>query len=139
MTIADYDAVYALWAATPGLGLHTTEDSREGVAYYLQRNPNTCFVAVEQEKIIGTVLCGNDGRRGHINHMAVQPAHQRKGVAQALFAACIAALRVEGIQKCGLFTFRDNKPGNAFWAAMGCTVRDDLAYKDISITKGATA
>lgn len=41
----DYDAVYSLWLHTPGMGLNTTDDSREGIARYLARNPSTCFVA----------------------------------------------------------------------------------------------
>ena len=45
MTIDNYDHVYDLWINTPGMGLNSTDDSREGIAKYLSRNPTTSFAA----------------------------------------------------------------------------------------------
>ena len=56
MQIDDYDSVYAIWLSCPGMGLNNLDDSREGIAKYLSRNPNTCFVAVEQDCIIGATV-----------------------------------------------------------------------------------
>lgn len=128
MTMKDYDAVYALWAATPGIGLHAFEDSREGIAYYLQRNPATCFVAEEEGAILGVLLGGNDGRRGVLSHMAVRENFRRRGVGDALLTACQESLRAQGIRRCVLLAFLDNGLGNAFWASRGFTQRDDVAY-----------
>ncbi len=63
MTIDDYEAAYDLWIKC-GNGLNDKDDSCEGIAKYLKRNPNTSFVAVLDEKIVGVILCGHDGRRG---------------------------------------------------------------------------
>ena len=124
MTIDDYPAVYALWDSLPGVGLHPEgEDSYEGMAYYLRRNPETCFVAEEGGALIGAVLCGNDGRRGYINHLAVAREHQGRGLGRALVNACLAALRAENIQKAGLMIYGDNVVGKAFWEAMGFAPR----------------
>ena len=131
MTIEDYDAVYALWASLPGIGLHPAEDSREGMAYYLRRNPETCFVAEEGGALLGAVLCGNDGRRGYINHLAVAPERQGRGVGRALVNACLAAMRREGITKCAFAVFRSNHPGNAFWDAMGSIRREEVLYRNL--------
>ena len=73
MTINDYDGVYDLWINTPGMGLNTTDDSREGIAKYLRRNPTTSFVAECEGTIIGVIMAGHDGRRGYIHHTAVLP------------------------------------------------------------------
>lgn len=70
----DYDEVYALWHSTPGTGLNDVDDSREGVARFLARNPSTCFVARAAEGVVGTILAGHDGRRGHLYHAAVDPS-----------------------------------------------------------------
>ncbi|MBR2578080.1 MAG: GNAT family N-acetyltransferase, partial [Erysipelotrichaceae bacterium] len=64
MKTEDYDGIYDLWINTPGMGLNTTDDSREGIAAYLKRNPHTCFVAKEDNKVIGVIMAGHDGRRG---------------------------------------------------------------------------
>ena len=131
MTIEDYDAVYALWAAQPGIGLHDPEDSREGMTYYLRRNPDTCFVAVEEGNIMGAVLCGNDGRRGYINHLAVAQACRGQGIGRALVNACLAAMRKEGICRCCFVVYRSNESGNAFWDAIGSVRRDEALYRSI--------
>ena len=131
MTVEDYPAVYALWASLPGIGLHAHEDSYEGMAYYLKRNPDTCFVAEENDEIIGAVLCGNDGRRGYINHLAVAQAHRGKGLGRALVDACRAAMRRENINRCSFVVYRSNDEGNAFWDAIGSVRRDDALYRSI--------
>jgi len=154
MTIDDYDAVYALWAGLPGIGLHTHEDSREGMAYYLRRNPASCFVAEENGaphgpygllgrnnhpcpstegncRIIGAVLCGNDGRRGYINHLAVSEEHRGQGIGRALVNACLAAMKQEGIRMCSFVTYCDNDEGNAFWDALGSMRRDGCLYRNL--------
>ena len=130
MTIDDYDAVYALWASLPGIGLRE-EDSLEGMTYYLRRNPDTCFVAEENGSLIGAVLCGNDGRRGYINHLAVSEEHRGRGIGRALVNACVAAMRGEGIRRCCFVTFRSNETGNAFWDALGSARRDECIYRNL--------
>ena len=71
MSIGDYTNAYALWLSCPGIGLHPADDSREGIARFLDRNPKTCFVAEADGRLIGTIMAGNDGRRGYIYHTAV--------------------------------------------------------------------
>ncbi|MDR1464024.1 MAG: GNAT family N-acetyltransferase [Oscillospiraceae bacterium] len=129
MTLEDYDAVHALWAAEPGIGLHDAEDSREGIAAYLRRNPATCFVAAADGLLVGAVLCGHDGRRGFLNHAVTAPAFRGRGVGRALAESCLSALRAEGIRKAAVLVFRDNDPGNAFWSALGFDSREDLLYQ----------
>lgn len=130
MTIEDYDAVYDLWIHTPGMGLNTADDSREGIAAYLRRNPNTCFVAEEGDMLLGVILSGHDGRRGFIHHTAVRADIQRQGIGSALVNAALEALHAEGIRKVALVVFSRNEKGNAFWEKQGFTLREDLCYRN---------
>ena len=130
MTPADYPACYDLWLRTPGMGLNSVDDSADGIARYLKRNPSTCFVAEEEGRIVGAVLAGHDGRRGHISHTAVDSAFRRRGIGGQLVAHTMAALEQEGITKVNLVVFSRNETGNAFWESMGFTVRTDLTYRD---------
>ncbi len=130
MTIQDYDGVYGLWLACSGMGLNEVDDSKGGITRFLVRNPDTCFVAEEQGKIIGTILTGNDGRRGYIYHAAVHPDHRRQGIATQLVETSMAALHKLGIAKVALVVFDHNASGNAFWEKIGFTVRDDLVYRN---------
>lgn len=87
MSIDDYEDVYALWTSCKGMGLNNLDDSKEGIERFLLRNPETCFVAEENKKIVGVILSGNDGRRGYIYHTSVNPKYRKQGIGKSLVAA----------------------------------------------------
>ncbi|HWR40805.1 MAG TPA: GNAT family N-acetyltransferase [Patescibacteria group bacterium] len=125
MEPTDYDAVIALWRATPGIGLNDA-DSRENVAAFLTRNPGHSQVADSESGIVGAVLCGHDGRRGYLHHLAVAATWRRQGLGRRLTEAALASLAPAGIAKCHLFIFRDNREGIAYWTHNGWSLRDHL-------------
>ena len=133
MTVNDYEKVYDLWMSCRGMGLNDLDDSAEGIARFLQRNPGTCFVAAEGDAIAGAVTAGHDGRRGYIYHTAVRPEYRRQGIGQKLVDAALQALKGCGIHKVALVVFEKNETGNAFWEEMGFTVRDDLIYRNLAL------
>jgi N-acetylglutamate synthase len=130
--IDDYATARALWEASEGVGLDGS-DSRERIQAFLQRNPELSAVAEEDSTMIGAVLCGHDGRRGLIYHLAVARAHRRQGVGAALVAASLAALRAEGIRKCHVLVFADNHEANQFWQRQGAKVRTDLMLSTFAL------
>ena len=134
MTIEDYEQAYALWLEC-GNGLNDKDDSVEGIAKYLKRNPTTSFVATCDEKIVGVLLCGHDGRRGIIQHACVSPDYRRLGIGQKLVSLGLDALNAEGITKVLLVAFKKNEGGNAFWESQGFTLREDLNYRNKALTE----
>lgn len=133
MTVNDYEKVYDLWMSCRGMGLNDLDDSAEGIARFLQRNPGTCFVAAEGDAIASAVMAGHDGRRGYIYHTAVRPEYRRQGIGQKLVDAALQALKGCGIHKVALVVFEKNETGNAFWEEMGFTIRDDLIYRNLAL------
>ncbi|MDR3051877.1 MAG: GNAT family N-acetyltransferase [Oscillospiraceae bacterium] len=135
--IDDYDAVYALWRRTSGMGLNDVDDSREGIARYLKRNPHTCFVADAEDEcgIIGVIMSGHDGRRGFIHHTCVASEIRHSGIGTRLVDAALEALRAEGITKVALVVFGRNGGGNAFWERLGFTARPDLNYRNKALVE----
>ena len=109
VTIDDYDAIYDLWNSTEQSrrALNPVDDSREGIARYLKRNPNTCFAAVKDGRIIGVILTGHDGRRAIVHHLCVHPDCRRMGIAGHLVSLAEEALQKEGIQKIFGLVFKD--------------------------------
>jgi N-acetylglutamate synthase len=124
MTIGDYDEVYCLWEQTEGLNLEEG-DSREGIDIYLRRNQGFCFVAYADGHIVGTVLCGHEGRRGILRHLAVKREYRGKGIARALINQCLSALAKDGIKKCNTFVLDENVEGLLFWEHMKWYVLED--------------
>lgn len=135
MTAEDYDEVYDLWINTEGMGLNDLDDSREGIERYLKRNPTTCFVAQEDNRIVGAIIAGHDGRRGYLHHTAVSKDYRRRGIAKALVESAVTALKKEGINKCALVVFERNELGNAFWEAIGFEQRHDLSYRNKALAE----
>ena len=133
-TLDDYEAIYALWLSTPGMGLNDIDDSRSGIEKYLKRNPNTCFVAETNGSIAGVILSGHDGRRGYIHHMTVSNANRNQGIGSALLDSALQALQGEGISKVALVVFKRNEIGNSFWESKGFCVREDLVYRNKALT-----
>ena len=125
MDITDYDQIYQLWESSENIGL-SKADSRYGITRFLERNPGMSYVAWKEDVLVGTVLCGHDGRRGYIHHLMVHPDHRRQGIGQSLVSRCMFALTRIGIQKCHLFVFEDNIGGIKFWENLGWTKRVEL-------------
>jgi ribosomal protein S18 acetylase RimI-like enzyme len=125
MTIDHYDEVIALWKMSENVGL-SNADEREGITSYLARNPVMSFVAKEDDHIVGAALCGHDGGRGYLHHLAIKESHRKRGIGTKLAERCMESLRNEDIQKCHLFVIHTNKGGKAFWERIGWSLRWDI-------------
>ena len=135
MNIEDYDKAYQLWTNTKGMGMRSLDDSFEGIAKFLKRNPTTNYIAQVENKIVGVILCGHDGRRGYIYHTAVDSDYRGNGIGKRLVNAVLEALKKEGINKVTLVVFDSNDLGNKFWQSLGFNKRDDLIYRNLSINE----
>src|SRR5207302_8386876 len=96
-SINDYDAAVELWQRVEGLEIAEGDD-RESVAQFLARNPGLSRVATDGYATVGIALCGHDGRRGHIYHLAVDPAYQGRGLGRRRVDECLEGLRRAGLR-----------------------------------------
>ncbi len=127
MTIADYDKVNELWQVTTKRAL-SNADSRENIEAYLKRNEGMSQVAVDDGKIVGTVLAGHDGRRGFIYHMAVHPDYRRHHIGKKLAMKAIKKIAEDNIDKTNIYCYKDNLTGQSFWASNGFQKREDIFF-----------
>jgi len=135
MTMDDYEEVYALWKRIHGFGIRSIDDSKEGIERFIKRNPTTSIVAEEDGKIVGSILCGHDGRRGCFYHVCVDEAYRMRGIGKAMVVEAMEMLKAEDINKVSLIAFTKNDVGNAFWKEMGWTKREDLNYYDFTLNE----
>lgn len=127
MTLEDYDAAYRLWESCGGVVL-SEADSREEIAAYLKRNPGCSRICLDGDGVlIGTALCGHDGRRGFLYHVAVSEEHRGQGIGRELAALCLEALRGQGIAKCHIMVAPGNESGRRFWESAGWEYRNGIA------------
>ena len=135
MTEQDYDAVRALWLTIRGFGIRALDDSREDIVRFIRRNPTTSVVAEMEGKIIGSILCGSDGRQGALYHVCVAEAYRRRGIGTRMVVYCMNVLRELKINKINLIAFTKNDGGNAFWKQIGWTCRSDCNYYEFVLNE----
>jgi ribosomal protein S18 acetylase RimI-like enzyme len=117
-SINDYDAAVELWRRVEGLEIAEGDD-RESVGQFLARNPGLSRVATDGSAVVGVALCGHDGRRGHIYHLAVDPAYQRRGLGKRLLDESLEDLRRIGVKRVIIMVADDNPGGREFWKRSG--------------------
>jgi len=128
----DYEQMFRLWEITEGMGL-SESDKKENIERFLNKNPGLNHVCENDGKIIGTILCGEDGRRGYLYHLAVDKNYRRNGIGKELVNLVLNSLKEKGIIKCHLFVYYENEIGKTFWEKTGWYKRDELLIysKDI--------
>lgn len=116
--IEDYEAALDLWKRVEGLEI-AEGDAKHEVKYFIDHNPGLSRVVVDGSAIVGVALCGHDGRRGHIYHLAIDPEYQRLGLASRLTNECLDGLRKTGVTRAIILVASDNPQGLAFWRRSG--------------------
>jgi len=117
--ISDYENAVTFWSSIEGLALNES-DTKEAISSFLNRNPGLSFIAKETEgDIIGTILCGHNGRAGQIYHLAVSDSYRGRGIGKKLVDLCFSKLAEENIPRCNIFVYSNNSIGNRFWLKDG--------------------
>lgn len=129
----DYPAVIHLWQnAGPGIHLRRS-DLPEEIERKLERDPDLFLVAEADERIVGAVLGGFDGRRGFMYHLAVLDSQRRRGLGLALMDELERRLRSKGCIRYYLLVTMDNNLAIQFYQAHGWKHLDLYAYgKDLT-------
>jgi ribosomal protein S18 acetylase RimI-like enzyme len=125
MTTDDVPQALDLWRSCEGVGL-SDSDTPTGLATFLERNPDTSWVVFAEDRLVGTVLAGHDGRRGFLYHLATHAEFRRRELARSLLRHALGSLRSAGILKCHVMVFRTNQEGREFWRHMGWPLRKDI-------------
>ena len=131
----DYDDVRALWLTIRGFGIRALDDSREDIERFIRRNPTTSVVAKAGNRIIGTILCGSDGRQGALYHVCVAKEYRRRGIGTHMVGFCMHQLKAMGINKVALIAFTTNEAGNAFWNKIGWTKKTNVNYYEFVLNE----
>lgn len=131
----DYDDVRALWLTIRGFGIRALDDSREDIERFIRRNPTTSVVAKAGDRIVGTILCGSDGRQGALYHVCVAKEYRRRGIGTHMVGFCMHQLKAMGINKVALIAFTTNEAGNAFWNKIGWTKKTNVNYYEFVLNE----
>jgi ribosomal protein S18 acetylase RimI-like enzyme len=129
---ADYPEAIRLWQSMgPGVRVGVS-DSEAEIKKKLARDPDLFLVAEAENRLVGTVIGGFDGRRGLVYHLAIAPLSRRKGIASLLMQEVENRLRSKGCLRCYLLVRPDNLDAQRYYQKAGWTVLDDVVFgKDL--------
>jgi ribosomal protein S18 acetylase RimI-like enzyme len=123
-SMESYDDIISIWRKT-GISIGST-DTKEEIKRILDKNPQLFLVGKINQKIIGVVVGGFDGRRGYVHHLAVDPDYQKRGYGTRIMDELNLRFRKLGVHKVHLFIEKYNKEVVNFYQKLGWEIRDDL-------------
>ncbi len=129
MKIEDYYNVYKLWEEAEEVCINPQDDTYEKIALFLTQNPNLCFVATEEENVVGAIMAAYDGRRGHIYHTVVALEARKKGIGTQLVDKVLEQFEKLKVSEIDLLAVGSNISGNAFWEKKGFFLKPQLNYR----------
>ena len=135
MAVDDLDDVTVLWNATEGVGMNES-DGPEQLRGFLDRNPGLSLIARDGSRLVGAVLCGHDGRRGFLYHLAVLTDYRKRGLGRAMVDRCLKSLSMLGLLRCNILIYVDNHSGEQFWRKGGWFERNELKLLQRDISGG---
>lgn len=113
----DIAALVALWHRA---GLYRPWNDPERDIAFSRRGPHsTVLVGRLDGRIVASAMVGEDGHRGWLYYVAVDPAFQRRGLGKAMMAVAETWLRRRGVWKVQLLVRRDNLAVRDFYSGLG--------------------
>lgn len=120
----DFEAIIEMWYR---IDRHTELPDK---AEYLQRfhdfSPDLFLVAEVDGRLVGTIIGGWDGWRGHIARLAADPSVRRQGIARKLVDEIESRLRARGARRIYALVDRRSPPAIPFWEAVGYGANENI-------------
>lgn len=139
MKAQDIPSMLKLWKKVK-LSVSTAKRETIEIKSMLEKNPTSCFIAVKDHQIIGSIFGAYNGRRGWIYHLAVHQKWQKKGLGAMLLKNAEKALLSLGVTKILLGVRYANLKVAPFYEKYGFSVINDtvIMEKDLymKITTG---
>ena len=97
-----------------------------------KEHPELFLLALDGERVVGSVMAGYDGHRGWLYRVAVAKAHRHLGVGAALIHEAEKRLWALGCVKINLQVRGANQNVTAFYQDLGYVVEDRISMGKIA-------
>lgn len=123
MKESDIEQVLKLWNNIFGSSFLESSVTQEELIAYLKKNPEASSVAcTEDGKVIGALLCGNDGIRGFIYHIAIYEEYRVNEISKSLLDRSLSKLKEVGIKTGFIFTQNNSHDMDVTFNSIGWVV-----------------
>ena len=128
LSFEDYDRVVDLWKRAGLKFKPNGRDSKKAILEQMTKQPNMFLGAFDNDKLVGVVLLTDDGRKGWINRLAVDPEYRRKGIAKELIRRSEEIFRNRGIYLFAALIEDWNIPSQKLFESQGYKRHHDIFY-----------
>ncbi|MFD8012415.1 GNAT family N-acetyltransferase [Streptomyces sp. NPDC058955] len=119
---SDAESVLAFWRESAE-GTSISDDA-DGVGRLLDRDPEALILAVDGDRIVGSVIAGWDGWRASLYRLAVLPSYRRRGLSKALLKAAEDRFASLGGRRADAMVLEVNERAHHAWEAAGYERQD---------------
>src|SRR5881628_1040307 len=112
------EAVLTLWRRAGAIP-SPTDTLEELLRLVRSEHGDGFLVAVQQGRIVGSVIGGWDGWRGNIYRLAVAPEARRRGLARRLVQEAEHVMQTKGARRLSALVERHETHAVGFWDALG--------------------
>lgn len=103
-------------------------DPGRDIDFAMSSDNATILVGKIENEIVAGVMTGHDGHRGAIYYLAVDPAHQSKGLGREIHNAAVAWLKSIGVWKINLLVRNQNEKVHGFYQKLGYSTNEVLSF-----------
>lgn len=123
-TVDDADALVTFWAAA-GASMGAT-DNADCVRAAIVSSRAVMLLALDEGRIVGSLLGTFDGWRGHMYRLVVDASQRRRGIGTSLVRQMEALFKEWGVKRVNVLVERDRPWARAFWTAVGYPLDERL-------------
>lgn len=116
--VEDAARILAFWAEAAENDARPSDDVAT-VETLVLRDATALDIAVQQDRVVGTLISGWDGWRAHLYRLAVHPELRGRGVAGELLRRAEDRLVRLGARRLDAMVLEQNGLGQSFWATAG--------------------
>ena len=114
---SDIEAVIALWHKA-GVARSWNPPERD-IAFARRDTHSTILVGEAGDQIVASAMVGEDGHRGWVYYVAVDPEHQKSGLGREIMQAAESWLVARGCWKVQLLIRASNQGVKHFYETIG--------------------
>ncbi len=128
LNITDYNGIIDLWKKADLEFKPNGRDNEDSIRRFLAHNPESLWGYFKNNVMIASIMLTDDGRKGWINRLVVDPQFRHQGIAKAMIDFAVDFFRNRGVRIITALIESDNQPSQSLFTSKGFERCNDIVY-----------